>query len=82
MKLVPNTGKVVRHSHSLHLNVLGLLCWLLCGAEAAWPFLGGYVPVSPILFGVLAGLLTALAIPARVVLQRQLSGDRDADQQD
>ncbi|TGT90908.1 MULTISPECIES: hypothetical protein [unclassified Mesorhizobium] len=79
MKLLPNTGKVVRHSHSLHLNAFGFVCWVLCGAEYAWPLLGGYVPISPVPFALLAGLFAALAIPARVIVQKQLSGAPDAD---
>ncbi|MER9524070.1 hypothetical protein NKI96_10840 [Mesorhizobium sp. M0292] len=82
MKLVSNTGKVLRHSYSLHLNLLGFICWLLCIGETIWPLLGGYLPVSPIIFVALTGVFTGLAMPARVVVQRQLSGDRDADQQD
>lgn len=77
--LVPNVGKVAKYSHSFHLNALGLLCLLVCGAESAWPLLGGYVPISPILSGSLAGVFTALAIPARFIIKKQLSGDRDAD---
>ncbi|TPN04530.1 hypothetical protein [Mesorhizobium sp. B2-1-2] len=77
--LVPNTGKVAKYSHSLHLNILGVLCLLLCAAESAWPLLGGYVPISPALFATFAGLFTALAIPARFIIHKQLSGDPDAD---
>lgn len=79
MKLVPNTGKVALHSHSLHLNILGFVCWLLCVGEVVWPMLGDYLSIPPVLFIALAGLFTGLAIPARFILSKQLSGGSNAD---
>ncbi|RWP69560.1 hypothetical protein [Mesorhizobium sp.] len=79
MKLVPNSNKVARHSFSLHLNALGFACIMLCMLETAWPFLAGYLAISPVLFAVLAGLFTGLALPARFIIQKQLSGADDAD---
>ncbi|RWX60543.1 hypothetical protein EN780_31760 [Mesorhizobium sp. M4B.F.Ca.ET.089.01.1.1] len=79
IKLVPNSGRVARYSHSLHLNILSLVCWLLCIADVVWPMLGDYLKMPPLLFIALAGLFTALAIPARFVLSKQLSGASHAD---
>ncbi|MGX7874447.1 hypothetical protein ACVDG5_018295 [Mesorhizobium sp. ORM6] len=77
--LVPNVGKVARHSHCFHLNALGFICWLLCIAEVVWPMLGDYVKLPPLLFIALAGLFTGLAIPARFIISKQLSGASHAD---
>lgn len=68
------------HSYGHHLNAVGVLCLVLCMVEIAWPYLGDYLPISPILFGTLSGLFGGVGILARSVLTSQLSGDSDADE--
>ncbi|RWI96423.1 MAG: hypothetical protein EOR22_06600 [Mesorhizobium sp.] len=82
--LVPNVGAVAKHSRSFHLNALAFLCLVVLMLDSAWPFLAGYVPIPPVLFAILAGLFSGLALPARFVISNQLSGAPDAvtDKQD
>lgn len=73
-KLIPNAGKVARHAWSFHLNLAGVFSALLYGLDTAWPFLYGYVPIPPPLFGLLAGLFSALAAIFRFIPQKTVSG--------
>lgn len=82
--LVPNVGKVAKHSRSFHFNALAFLCLIVLMLDSAWPYLAGYLPIPPVAFAILAGLFTGLALPARFVISKQLSGAPDAvaDKQD
>lgn len=80
--MVQNAGKVARHSRSFHLNALAFLCLIVLMLDSAWPFLVGYVPIPPVAFAILAGLFSGLALPARFIISKQLSGAPDADKQD
>ncbi|RWF33730.1 hypothetical protein [Mesorhizobium sp.] len=79
---VPNVGAVAKHSHSFHFNALCFLCLAVVMLESAWPYLADYLPISPVAFAILAGLFSGLALPARFIISKQLSGAPDADKQD
>ena len=70
MKLLPNWRAVLRKAWSARLMLLDAL---FSGAEIAWPFLEGFVPVPRSTFGIISGLLTMGALLARFVAQKGLS---------
>ena len=72
MKLLSNWRAVLRHAWSVRLMILAAL---FSGAEIAWPFLEGFVPVPRATFGVISGLLTMAALIARFVAQKPISGE-------
>lgn len=72
MKLIKNWRKILRHAWSVRLIVVALVLTVL---EVALPWMGGVLP--PGLLGILAGLASAGAFIARLLVQKELS-DEDA----
>lgn len=69
MRLIPNWRRVLLRAWSVRLFVLA---GLLAGVEAALPFLGELLPLSP---GILAGVnlvVVMLALVARFVAQSNI----------
>ncbi|MBZ9850133.1 hypothetical protein LB565_19295 [Mesorhizobium sp. CA14] len=76
MRLVDNWRKVARHSWAIRLNGFAVASVLLYGAEQAWPFLYGYVPISTPAFAAITGALSVAAGIARLIPQQKISGAR------
>ena len=65
MRLSHDWRRVLRRAWSVRLMALAVL---LTGLEVALPFLGDWIP--PGRLGLLAGLVSAAALPARFVAQK------------
>lgn len=72
MQLVANWRRVLRHAWSVHLNVGALVMAALAGIDTAWPLLGGFLPISPVVFAVLAGVFSMASILARALYQEKV----------
>ncbi|MBS1164572.1 MAG: hypothetical protein H6R00_597 [Proteobacteria bacterium] len=72
-KLVPNARRVLRHSWTSHILIVG---GLLTAAEAALPYLSGSELIAPAVFPFVAFGVVFAAFVARYVLQEAL---RDGD---
>lgn len=72
MRLVNDWRRVMRRAWSVRLIALAVV---LTGLEVALPFLGDWIP--PGRLGLLAGLVSAAALPARLIAQK---GFEDEDQ--
>jgi hypothetical protein len=68
-KLVPNAGRVLRHSFTSHILIAG---GLLTAAEAVLPYLAGGELISPSVFPFVAFGVVFAAFIARYVLQETL----------
>ena len=69
MKLLSNWRAVIRHAWCLRLIVL---CFVLNAMEVSVPLLHGLLPVPQGAFALLAGLSSAGAFLARLLVQREL----------
>lgn len=76
MSLVANWRGVLRRAWSIHLSVAACVMALLSGFDAAWPLLSGFIPISPVAFAVIAGLLSMAAIVSRLVYQAELHDEK------
>ena len=72
MKLVANWRAVLMRAWSVRFVVLAAV---FTAFEVAMPFLAGYLPIPQTTFAVLAGLSSAAALVARVVAQKNVSGE-------
>lgn len=62
----------------LHLSGGSVLCLAVIFLDYLWPYLGNYLPLSVLGFGVIGGLLSVAAILAKLLFKPNLSGDKDA----
>lgn len=69
IRLIPNARRVVRHSMTSHVLVLG---GMLSAAEAALPYLYGFDLIPPKLFPLVAFGVVFAAFVARYILQESL----------
>lgn len=69
-RLLPHWRKILRHAWSVRLIVIALVLTVL---EVALPWMGGVLP--PGLLGILAGLASAGAFIARLLVQQELSDE-------
>ncbi|WP_026793148.1 hypothetical protein [Pleomorphomonas oryzae] len=65
-KLIPNAGKVLRHSWTSHILIIG---GLLTAAEAVLPYLAGTSFIPPNVFPFVAFAIVFAAFIARYLLQ-------------
>lgn len=71
MSLIKDWKLVALHAHSVHLSVGALVCWLLMALDSACGIVCGYLPLSPLLLGCLAGGLTLASLFARFIYQEK-----------
>ncbi len=74
LKLVPNARRLLRHSWTSHILILG---GLLTAAEAVLPCLSGTDLIPPSAFPVVAFGVVFAAFIARYLLQEALHDDDD-----
>lgn len=70
MILAPNWKDILRHAKSIRWMAAVAI---LTGADAAWPYLDGYLPIPKWQFSLITCLLSAAAIYARLSYQPKLS---------
>lgn len=75
MRLVANWRAVLTRAWSVRLMALAAFFTAL---EAALPLLNGYLPIPPLTFAMLSGVCSGLALFARFVAQKSISGGSDA----
>lgn len=66
MQLLPHWKRVLLRAWSVRFIVLAAI---LSGLEVAVPFLQGVIDIPPGLFAAIAGLVSMLALMARVLIQ-------------
>lgn len=76
LRPVADWRDVLRYAWSVRLMILAAL---FSGAEVALPFLDGWLPISPGLFGLLSFLTTVAAFIARFVAQKSLDRTPEPD---
>lgn len=76
MTLVPNWKTVLKTSSTLRILEIAVLLTLI---EAALPYLPEFVPIPSGLFAILSPVTIAAAYVARLIAQKKISGDSDAD---
>lgn len=69
MKLLSNWREVLTKAWSFRFSVLSALA---IGADAAFPFLDGYLPIPQKVFAALAFLFAALAAFSRLIAQSDI----------
>lgn len=75
MKLHRDWKKILKHSANIKLVVLAAL---LSGLEAFIPYLPVLMSIDPFWMAVLTPLTLMVALVARLVVQKSISGDADA----
>lgn len=75
MTLVANWRRVLRHAWSVHLSAAAVVAAILTGLDAAWPLMGGALPISAPVFAAVTGLLAAGALLSRFVYQESTHDD-------
>lgn len=72
MRILSNWRSILVHAWSIRFMALAAI---FSGAEIAWPFFDGLVPIPHWIFGLISGFLTMAAITARLVVQKKVSGE-------
>ena len=71
MTLVSNWKEILHKAWSVRLIALVVL---FSGLEVAMPFLEGVIDVPPGVFAAIAGLVSSMAILARILAQNNIEG--------
>ncbi|NTF80858.1 hypothetical protein G6K88_07775 [Agrobacterium rhizogenes] len=79
-KLVPNPGRVLKHSATLRMIEMFLAITVLELVATLAPAVAAYLPFNPAWLLGAASICGSLAWVFRFLLQIKISGDRDADQ--
>ncbi|NTI27682.1 hypothetical protein [Rhizobium rhizogenes] len=79
-KLVPNPGRVLKHSASLRMIEAFVAITVLELVATLAPAVVSYLPFNSIWLLAAASICGSLAWAFRFVLQSKISGDDDADQ--
>lgn len=79
MHPVPEWRRVLRHAWSIRLM---LLAGLLSAGEAAWPLLGGELPIAVSTAALINGAIVGAAFVARLLAQRELPEAQGEDWED
>lgn len=69
MKLIPDWRRVLSRAWSVRLIALAVV---LQAVEIAWPYLDGVLPVSRAVFAILTIIISAAAVVARLLLQKEI----------
>lgn len=76
IRLVKNWKKVLRHSSTIWIIAVAVV---LSGVEAFVPYLPALVSIDPFWMALLTPVTLMAALVARLVAQKSLSGEDDAD---
>lgn len=73
MNLIPNAGQVLRRAWSIRLLIMA---GILSGLEVALPLLDGFFSIPQGAFAALSGLTVGGAFVARLIVQKDISDDK------